>query len=211
MTTHARPLPGGGTGEADTHPPRRAAPARAADRAARRAFHSRRVVPALVAALLVTAAGVLTAIEVISALAGSPARLVPYERVASWATGARYKDWAPLLIAAGLALLGLVFLVAGLRPGRGRLVPLHGDDPDLIVGITRSGLRNAAGAAALGVDGVFDVARVKVGRRKVEIVLTSALRDPGDLGERVRAAVQRRLDELGPMTGGRAVVNVRRK
>ncbi|MFC5745074.1 DUF6286 domain-containing protein [Actinomadura rugatobispora] len=209
MTTHAGQLPKHGPGGASAAPSGRTA-ARAADRAARRAFRSRRLWLALPAALLITVVGVLTAIETISALAGSPARLVPYERVAAWATGARYKDWAPLLISAVLALLGLLLLPAGLLPGRGRLVPLHGDDPELVVGITRHGLRNVVADAARSVEGVEDVHRAKVRRHRAKVVVGTAMHEPGDLDERVAEAVRRRLDEIGPMPARRVAVAVRR-
>ena len=205
MTTHAGHLrEHGGAGAA---PAGRAA-GRTADRAARRAFRSRRVWFALPAALLVTAVGVLVAIETLSALVGNPARAVPLDRLTSWAADARYEDWAVLLICAAVALLGLVFLMAGLVPGRGRLVPLHGDDPDLVVGITRHGLRTVVVDAARDVDGVSGVRRAKVGRHRVAVAVGTAMRDPEDLGERVREAVQRRLDEIGPLPARRVTVTV---
>jgi Family of unknown function (DUF6286) len=187
----------------------RPAPTRRADRAARRAFHSRRIWPALLAALLLTVAGALTAIEAISALAGDPARLVPYDRVTSWAAGARWKDWDPRVIAGALALLGLIFLVAGLRPGRGRLVPLHGDDPDMMVGVTRRGLKGAIASAAEAVDGVSSVRRVRLRRHKAKVVAATAMHEPHDLPGTVRDAVRRRLEEVGPMPGRRVAVKIR--
>jgi hypothetical protein len=182
---------------------------RAADRAARRAFHSRRIWPALLGALLITAAGALTAIEAISALAGDPARLVPYDRMTSWAAETSWKDVAALLISGGLTLLGLVFLLSGLRPGRGRLVPLHGEHPDLMVGVTRRGLKGAIASAAESVDGVADVRKVKLKRRKVKLVADTAMREPHDLRESVRDAVSRRLEEIGPMPKRRVAVRIR--
>ncbi|MFI0351908.1 DUF6286 domain-containing protein [Actinomadura sp. 9N407] len=188
----------------------RPGPSRAADRAARRAFHSRRILPALLAALLVTAAGLLTAIEAISALTGDPARLVPYDRVTSWAWGTSWKEAAGLLAAAVTTLVGLFFLVAGLRRGRGRLIPLHGDDPDVMVAITRRGLRGIAGSAARDVAGVTDVGRVKVRRRKVKLTAGTAMRDPGDLRSRVETAVRERLDEAGPLPRRGVAVRIRK-
>ncbi|XVQ10147.1 DUF6286 domain-containing protein [Spirillospora sp. CA-255316] len=209
MTTHAGHLPKHGASGTGAAPTGRAS-ARTADRAARHAFGSRRIWFAVPAAALLTAAGVLVAIETVAALAGNPARLVPYERAAAWATGARYKDWAPLLISAGLVLLGLVLLVAGLRPGRGRLVPLHGDDPGLVVGVTRHGLRNIVVDAARGVDGVSDVLRAKVRRHRVLVVVGTGMREARGLDERVGEAVGRRLDEIRPIPARRVAVEVRR-
>ncbi|MEW2356728.1 DUF6286 domain-containing protein [Spirillospora sp. NPDC029432] len=193
MTTGAGRLPGVGAPAGGSR-----AGGRAGGRAARRAFHSRRILPALIAALLVTAAGVLLAIEAISALAGGPARLVPYDRVTSWATGTAWKEAAALAASGVTALLGLLFLLAGLRPGRSRLVPLRGGDPRLTVAITRRGLRSAVAAAAAEAGGVT-AAKAKVRGRKVKVTAETAMRDPGDLRERVEEAVRRRLDELDPL------------
>jgi hypothetical protein len=187
----------------------RVEPTRAADRAARRAFRSRRVWPALIGALVITVAGVLTAIEAISALAGDPARLVPYDRVTSWAVDTSWRNWAALLISAVLVLLGLLFLSAGLRPGRGRLIPLHGDQPDLIVGVTRRGLKGAVASAAESVDGVSDVRRLRLRRHKVKLVAATGMREQHDLRDRVKDAVRLRLDEIGPMPRRRVAVRIR--
>jgi hypothetical protein len=187
----------------------RVEPTRAADRAARRAFHSRRIWPALLGALLVTAAGALTATETITELVGDPARIFPYDRVTSWADDTSWKEWASLLISSGLALLGLLFLVAGLWPGRGRLVPLHGDNPDLMAGVTRRGLKGAVLSAVESVDGVSDVRRVRLKRHKVKVVAATAMRQEHGLRDTVKDTVRRRLDEIGPMPERRVAVKIR--
>ncbi|MBT2209147.1 DUF6286 domain-containing protein [Actinomadura sp. NEAU-AAG7] len=170
-----------------------------ADRAARHAFRSRRVWPGLIAALLLTAAAAITAVEVISAWAGHPAHIVAYGRVRDWAEDTAWKDWQALAAASGLTLLGLLFLGAGLLPGRSRLVPLHGDDPDLLVGVTRRGLKDAVAAAAGDAPGVSGVRRVRLRPRRVKVVAVTPVRDSADLDERVGAAVGDRLGRLRPL------------
>ncbi|WP_433334039.1 DUF6286 domain-containing protein [Spirillospora sp. CA-294931] len=207
MTTHAGPM---------THTPSRPSRAetnavpktRSAGRAARRAFGSRRVWPALVAALLLTAAGVLTAIEVISSLADSPARLVDYPRVTSWAVDTPWDDWWVRTIAAAMALLGLVFLLGGLFRGRSRVIPLRGDSRDLMMGVTPNGLKTVVSKAAEEVDGVTG-SGVKLRRRKVVVAARTAMREPGDLRKRVKEAVRERLDEVDPMPRRRVAVKVK--
>ncbi|MFF5258415.1 DUF6286 domain-containing protein [Actinomadura viridis] len=206
MTTHAGRLPRSRERDAE---PNRARSAAASRRAARRAFHSRRIWPALLASLILAAAGVITAIETISALAGSPLRFFPYEQITSWAVRTPWNDRLVMLIAAAIALLGLVFLLAGLFPGRGRLIPLYGEDPDLVVGITRSGLRTLVATAARSVDGVTGVGHVRLRRRKIKVKVRTALRQPHDLHERVRAAVRERLDEVGPLPRRGIAVRIR--
>ncbi|WP_242903928.1 DUF6286 domain-containing protein [Actinomadura terrae] len=170
-----------------------------ADRAARHAFRARRVWPGMIAALLLTAAGVLTAAEIISAWAGSPLHIVAYGRVRNWADDTAWKDWQALAAAGGLTLLGLVFLLAGLLPGRSRLVPLHGDDPDLLMGVTRRGLKSAVASAAGDAPGVSGVRRVRLRPRRVKVVAETPVRESSDLDARVGAAVGDRLGRLQPV------------
>ncbi|MFD0688343.1 DUF6286 domain-containing protein [Actinomadura fibrosa] len=197
MTAHAGPLAR-----------RRRTPA-AADRAARHSFRSRRVWPALLAAVLITAAGMLAAIEVITAWLDRPARIVPYGRIADWAEDTAWKDAPALAIAGALTLLGLLFLLAGLLPGRTRVVPLHGDDPDLTMGVTRRGFKAAIASAAEGASGVSGVRRVRLRRRRVKVVALTPVREHGDLGERVTAAVGDLLDRIQPLPARKVAVRVK--
>jgi hypothetical protein len=100
--------------------------------------------------------------------------------------------------------------MAGLRPGPGRLVPLHGDDPGVMVAITRRGLGGLARSAAQDVAGVTSIGRVKVRRRKVKVTAHTAMRDPGDLRTRVESAVRERLGETGPLPKRSVAVRIRK-
>ncbi|WP_067483360.1 DUF6286 domain-containing protein [Actinomadura hibisca] len=204
MTTHAGRLP--------QAPAAKAAPARgsrSATRKAVRAFRPRRTVPAFLAALLLTAGGVLAAIEIISSLVDRPARIVPYDRVTDWGITTAWNDWPALAVSGGLALVGLLFLLAGLLPGKPRLVPLRSDDPNLVMGVTKHGLKGAVTDAAEAVDGVSHVGRVKIEQRKVRLTVHSDLRTGGDdLRRRAAEAVQQRLDALAPAPRRTAVVHV---
>ncbi|TDB88597.1 DUF6286 domain-containing protein [Actinomadura sp. 7K534] len=168
---------------------------RKADRAARHVFRSRRVRTAMVAALLLTAGGVLTAIEVISTLLDRPVRVFPY----GWVSDAAWDDWYVLAIFGALAALGLFFLLAALLPGRSRTVPLHGGDPALVMGVSRRGLRRAVAAAAEEAPGVSGVARVRLGRRRVTVVAETPVHEPAGLHEGVAETVRDRLDRLEPL------------
>ncbi|MBO2446408.1 hypothetical protein J4573_04860 [Actinomadura barringtoniae] len=181
---------------------------RAARKGARRVFRPRRLWPALVAAILLTAVGAVVAIEVISTLAGHPTKLFPYEKITNWLTETSWNAVAAVAIAAGLIVLGLFFLLEGVVPGHTSLVRLRSDDPDLVLGVTRKGLRTAVADAAHSVDLVSDVRRVKVHGKRVTLAISSPVRS-GDLKETVAAAVRSRLDELGALEGG--TVTVRHK
>ncbi|POM25124.1 hypothetical protein BTM25_37660 [Actinomadura rubteroloni] len=179
-----------------------------ADRRARHMFRTRRAWSALIAATLLTAVGALTAIETLTALAGAPAKIVPYEGVASWLRRTPWSSAAVLAISAVVALAGLGALAAALVPGRCRLVPLHGGDPDLLVGVTRGGLRGAAASAARSVDGISAVKKVRVRRRRLVLKARTPLRREHDLAARVHDAVQSRLDELAPVPRRKVKVRI---
>ncbi|MFA1547603.1 DUF6286 domain-containing protein [Actinomadura chokoriensis] len=176
-------------------PDSEATDARKADRAARRTFRSRRVRPALAGALLMTAAGVLTAIEVISTALGHPAHVFPY----GWVRDAHWDSWYVLAIFAALALIGVCFVLAAVLPGKSRIVPLHGQDPSLLMGVSKRGLKRTVAAAAGGAPGVSDVRRVRLGRRRVRVVAETPVREPAGLDAEVTEAVRDRLDRLGPV------------
>ncbi|MEU5879916.1 DUF6286 domain-containing protein [Spirillospora sp. NPDC047279] len=208
MTTAAGPLPNT-QGRAATAPPREAD--RSARRAARRVFRPRRVWPALIAAIALTGAGTVVAVEVISGLLDRPARLVPYERFTTWLTETAWNDDVVMAAGAVLALLGLLALLAGLLPGHTGLIRLRTADPDLVMGVTKRGLRTAVASAAAGVDMVSGVESVKARGRRVVVSVASPVRESGDLKERVRDAVGARLDELGTEPSRTVTVRVRHK
>ncbi|TMQ97196.1 hypothetical protein ETD83_20365 [Actinomadura soli] len=180
---------------------------RKADRAARHAFRSRRVRAAMLFALLLTAAAALTAIEVISALADRPAHVFPY----GWAKDAAWDDASVLAISGGLALAGLLCLLAALLPGRSRIVPLHGRDPNLMMGVSRRGLKGAAAAAAEDAPGVSRVRRVRLRRRRVKVVAETPVRAPEGLAEGVADAVRERLGRLEPLPVRSVSVRLKRR
>ncbi|MFI0446744.1 DUF6286 domain-containing protein [Actinomadura sp. 6N118] len=207
MTTTAGRLPK--ASEREEAPPRSAD--RAARRAARRVFRPRRVWPALVAAIVLTVVGTVVAIETITALAGSPAGVVPYERLADWLADTGWRSAATITAGGVTLFLGLAALLAGLFPGHTRLIRLRTDDPDLVMGVTERGLRTAAGTAARDVDLVSDVQRVKTRRNRVVVTVVTPVRDTGNLKEKVRDAVRARFDELGVDPPRNVGVRVRRK
>jgi len=205
MSAHAGGLPNTQTGR------RQAGAHRKADRMARHVFRPQRVWPAVIAALLLVAGGVLTAIEVFSEMAGRPAKIVPYDQVTDWADGVAWEDSAPLAIASGVAVAGLLFLLGALVPGRSRVVPLHGTDPDLVMGITRGGLKQAVGLAAEGAPGVSAVRRVRVRRHRIKVVAVTAVRDSWGLDDQVVEVVRARLDEIEPLPAMSVSVRVKQR
>lgn len=194
--------PGAGTPEqAPTAGPSAAGPVprnRAADRAAVRAFRPRRVVPAVITAALMLVVGGLVATEVISALLGSPVRVVPYDRMFAWAASTPWRSPQALGAATLLTALGLLLVLFALIPGRTRTVPVRTGDPDLIVGMRPRGFTGALAHAANRVPGV-EHARVRLVGRTARVTARTTLRDTSGLPEAVRQAVHARIEELSPV------------
>ncbi|MGI5120606.1 DUF6286 domain-containing protein [Marinactinospora thermotolerans] len=181
---------------------------RRARRVAVHTFRPRRSWPAFIVGALIVAVAGLAAAEVISTLVGSPLRILPVDKAADYAGSARWNDPSVQVASAVLALIGLVLISLALVPGRGRWTVLRTDDPALVVGLSRAGMRRALTAAACEVDGVRG-ASVRVGRRRVKVRAETVLRHAGDLPAQVRAAVQGRLDELDPVRKPKVRAQVR--
>jgi len=181
-----------------------------ADRAAVRAFRPRRVVPSVITALLMLVIGGLVAAEVISALLGSPLRLVPYDRMLSWASSTPWTDPSVRMGALVPILLGLLLVLLALIPGRPRLIPVRTGDKDLIIGMRPRGFAHALTHAAEQVQGV-DRARVRVLGRTAHVKAVSFLRDTTGLEDAVRQAVTGRIATLNPVRDHSVRVKLREK
>ncbi|TMS00747.1 DUF6286 domain-containing protein [Nonomuraea basaltis] len=204
----ADPAAGGpGTRRSAGEPPPRD---RAADRATVRAFRSHRRVPAIVVAGLLTILGLLVAAETISALTGRPQRLVPYDRMLAWASSTLWSDPLFLAGAALVTLTGLALLAVALVPGRPRMVPVRGGDPDLIIGLRPKSLTRALAHAAEEVSGVHS-ARARIRGRTVTVTATTSGWGRERFRKAVRAAVLTRLAGLDPVEPYRVVVDVKER
>lgn len=189
-------------------PPVSGPEARSAHRVAVRTFRPRRSTAAvLVSTVIVLVAGVAAA-EVIATLVGSPLRIVPLERVAEPTVGARW-DGPEMIVASVItAVIGLYLLLTALIPGGGSHMVLRTDDRDMVVGLSRRGLRRMAESAAHEVDGVTG-AHARVRGRTVRIVTrTPAPAEPG-LRARVESRVRERVLELDPARPVRVRAGVR--
>jgi hypothetical protein len=181
---------------------------RVARRAARSALRPTRAVPAFLTALVLLVAGVVTAIEVISALLGRPLRLVPYDTVAGWARSTPWNDTRAMAVAGALALLGLLLLLIALVPGRGRMVALRTGDPDLVIAMPRRALAGRLSRVAREAPGVRR-ARARIRGSQVDVRARTDLRDTATVSERVRQAVDGELERLAPLQRPRVHVRVR--
>lgn len=182
---------------------------RAARRAARRVFRPRRGHPAIVVSAVLAAAAILTAAEIISALLDRGSLVLPVTSLARLGRDTHW-DHLPALITAGVVgAVGLSLVALALWPGRPRAVALAHDDPDVVLGMSRGGLRRHLAQAAEGVDGIAR-AKVTIGRRRIRIRAASTLRDTSGLADQIRRAVTDRIDRLAPLRRPTVRVAVRR-
>jgi hypothetical protein len=171
-------------------------------RAAVRAFRPRRVLPASLAASLLTVAGAFATVHIVSTRLGHPvfrprttAGVVRLLHTLTWG------DRLPMVAGGVLMLAGLLLVLTAVLPGRTRTAPLAGDDPRFVTGLGRSSLRAALVAAAREVPGV-DSASVRLRGRlrpRAEVRVVTGTHDPEHLGEQVTAAVCDRLADLAPV------------
>lgn len=183
-----------------------------AHRAAVHAFRPRRVPAAVVAAAALAALGAAVAAQVMAWRYGRPF-LPPglLHRADRLTRRLPADDPAVVALGGSVALAGLLCLLAAAIPGRGRVLPLSGEDPAFVAGVGRRGLCAALRAAALGVPGVSR-ARVRLRRRPPSTVVVRAItcyRNPESLREQVAATVRARLDALGLIRAPRVTVRLR--
>ncbi|GAA4893377.1 DUF6286 domain-containing protein [Streptomonospora salina] len=182
---------------------------RRANRVAVRTFRPRRSWPVVIVGALVLGVAAPAAAEVASALAGAPLRTAVTSAAGEYAAGARWSDPVVRAASAVAALIGLVLIAAALVPGCGRSTGALTGTPELVVGLSRRGLKRTLAGAAHDVGGVCG-ARVSVGRRRVTVRVHTDLREAPELGTEVAAAVRGRLAELEPVRAFTVTARVRR-
>ena len=155
--------------------------------------------------------GVVVPVEVVhAALNRSGHLLVPYGPVADFLREHAWSSAPVLAILAAAAVVGLLLVLAQLKPRRPGLLAMDTDDDSVTVGIARRSLGRALGAAASDVDGVTE-ARGRLRRSRATVVAVSPLRDVSGLEERVRDRVQGSLDDLRLVTPPALKVRLRQE
>ncbi|MET8866179.1 DUF6286 domain-containing protein [Nonomuraea sp. NPDC004580] len=177
-------------------------------RRATRALRPARTVPgALVALTLATGLGA-TAAEVVAALLGRPLGWVPVNELIELAGRSTWPELET--VAMGLAGAGALMLLLAIMPGRTRLVPVETNDPLIVIGITRAGLRRTLRAAAQQVAGV-DRASVRLRRRTIEVTVMTSGESSGQMLRQVGTVVGDRLAGVGTLSTCEVVVRLRRR
>ena len=154
---------------------------------------------ALLLALALAATGVILAIEVIAYALNAKPVVVPWTTWEHWASTTHWnravvKVWAVILI-----VIGLVFLLAQLKPRRSARVAMNGHSEHTDAAMTRKGLAAAVRAAVLDVDGIAKVEAVASGRKVRVNASASAQHNEAakEFTEPVTQAAQAQLDSLG--------------
>ncbi|MDX6393179.1 MAG: hypothetical protein QOJ73_4242 [Streptosporangiaceae bacterium] len=148
--------------------------------------------------LALIAAGVLLVIEVIADRVNHHPSVLDWHPVYHWAKRTTWNAGSVRVACALMILLGLVLLIAELKPARvSRLAtdPAQADAADIDTAYTRRGVAAAIRSAVMGVDGVR-AASVKAKRRTVAVAATAAARDKAaarSLRDPISAAARQRL------------------
>ena len=146
---------------------------------------------AALVALGLLVGGLLVVVEIVTQVWRHRPWIIPYD---DWYRSGVTDPWSSqparwvclALVAGGIALLVVVF--ARRKPGS---LPL-----DETADVQRASLERALARAADGVDGV-ERASVRVSGSSVEVAVKTSRHEPGDLGERVDAAVAERIATVG--------------
>lgn len=177
-----------------------------------RVFRPRRMVPATIVAGVIFVVAAMVAAGIVAGLAGRRIDLLHAEAITSWLARLHWDDPGVRIIAAVVALAGLVLVRFALAPGRPRVVALATETSDVLMGVTRRGLCRVAAAAAGDVDGVERV-RARARGRRIRLTVRTPLRDRADakaVAERARVAAEQALDHLDLAHPARLKVRVRR-
>jgi hypothetical protein len=167
----------------------------------------RRMLPAIVIALVVFAACAAVVVSLVQRLVGAH-EFVSYDSVADELHGLTWTDAAVLIAGVVAVVLGAVLLVLAVLPGRAVVLPLTTED-GVRAGLTRAGLHSTLRRSAGTVDGVTS-ARIRLRRKAVKISARTDRGQSDGLAEQVCDTVTRRIQELGPEPVRRVRTAVRR-
>jgi hypothetical protein len=158
-----------------------------------------RVITALLALLLLVAAIVCLG-EIIAAQLNRGPWLLPVDDVSTYLQDSPWSGSFARAVCIGLVILGLVLVVAGVRRGRPRNIPLQTDVKGLTLQASRRSLERVLSQSAELQDGVA-TARAKVGRRSARVTAVTRLGSEDrsrEISDRIRAAVDEQVQRLRP-------------
>ena len=149
-------------------------------------------------ALALLAASVIVIVEVISYAINRESLIVDWMSWQRWAERTQFNNTQIKVVSIILIAVGLVLLLAELKPRRVTRVNLQSGDTATDAAIATKGIAVVAKAATVDVDGISEAA-VSASPRRITVTATSAERDKAAaqaLTALVTTAVQTRLDSL---------------
>ena len=160
----------------------------------------RRNVPAVIVAIVLLAGCVLVVVAVVQSLLGQTP-LVSLPQLLSVTSAQQWTSAAVIAAAVVVAVLGLILLLAALRPGNPTVLPLaritdSDGSPVADAGVRRNTLGKDLTTAASTVPGVVS-ASVKTGKARVTATVTTAAKDPDAVPGQVREHLESRLRDIG--------------
>ncbi|PBC81688.1 MULTISPECIES: DUF6286 domain-containing protein [unclassified Streptomyces] len=198
--------PGATDGRSDSAPGPAAADGSGDGRTGR--FWSARRVPAAVVALVLLAAAGLLLYDVVAVRADHPA--MAWRRWLARELATRHLDNPWVLAPAALAVvLGIWLIVLALTPGLRQVLPMRPTAPDLRAGLDRAAAALVLRDRAMEVAGVQSV-RMKVGRRKAKAHAVSHFRELDEVRADLDVALGEGLRQLGLAHRLGLTVHVRR-
>ncbi|WP_338899009.1 DUF6286 domain-containing protein [Streptomyces sp. TG1A-60] len=177
------------------------------DGAEKRFWSARRVPAGILAALLLAGAG-LFLYDVAAVRAGRPA--MAWRRSLARQLAERPLDDVWVLVGAGVAvLLGLWLLVLAVTPGLRDVLPMRRVHPRVRAGLHRGAAEPALRDRAMDVPGVQS-ARVRAGRRKIDVRAVSHFRELDEVRADLDVALADGIRHLGLSRPPALSVHVRR-
>ncbi|GGU86372.1 DUF6286 domain-containing protein [Streptomyces bacillaris] len=159
-----------------------------------RFWSARRVPAALLALVLLGAAGLLL-YDIAAVRAGHPA--MQWRRSLADGLAERQLDDVAVLVGAGVAAaIGLWLLLLALTPGLRDLLPMRRDRTEVRAGLDRTAAALVLRDRAVEVPGVQSV-RVRMGRRRAKVRALSHFRGIDDVRTDLEAVLARAVGELG--------------
>lgn len=119
-------------------------------------------------------------------------------QTAAWIAASTWGSIAVLGVTVALTVIGLILLVAAMKPGRPNALPIDPGSPDgsIEVVMARRSLAKLATARASQVDGVDSVSTV-VGARRVTVTVKTPSQQRSEIEQQVRDRVTRALESAG--------------
>lgn len=157
-----------------------------------RAFN--RVLSAFLAAVLVVA-GVLTILEICRAALDQPPAVVQWPKLLPKLRNNSYNDVGPILVCVGLAIVGLLILISGIKRGKPYALPATSTAPGVRTEFHRRSLQRAMQAAVLATDRVAG-GDVTLRRRSARITARASTHTIDGLDADIRQRVEALLSSI---------------